>query len=127
MVNQAENPKDRIGLTKPPIDLVPPAGIIHTAMAMGDGARKYGPYNWREKNVKACIYVAAAQRHLLQWLDGEECAQDSGAHHLAHAAACAFILLDAMENGCLEDDRPKPGSANELIKRLTKEKSSDAE
>lgn len=115
----AENPKDRIGLTKPPIDLVPPAGIIHTAMAMGDGARKYGPYNWREKDVKARVYVAAALRHLMQWLDGEDEAQDSGVNHLAHASACCFILMDAQENGCLEDDRPKPGKSPEIIKRLT--------
>lgn len=96
-------------------------------MAMGDGARKYGPYNWREKDVKARVYVAAAQRHLMQWLDGEEVASDSGVHHLAHAAACMFILLDALETGCLDDDRPKAGAAADLIKRLTTErKSTDA-
>lgn len=114
------NPKDLIGTTKPPISLVPPAGIIHTSMAMSDGARKYGPYNWRENNVVSRIYVDAAMRHLLAWLDGEEAAEDSGVHHLGHAAACCFILLDALENDCLEDDRPKAGAAADLIKRMTK-------
>lgn len=113
------NPKDLIGLTKPPISLVSPIGLVHTAMAMKDGARKYGPYNWRDNKVIASIYVDAAMRHILQWNDGEERAEDSGAHHLGHAAACLFILLDALENGCLIDDRPTPGKTSEVIKRLT--------
>jgi hypothetical protein len=115
------NPKDLVGLTKPPLHLVPPSGLVHTSMAMKDGAEKYGPYNWRENEVLASIYVGAALRHLQQWYDGEDLAQDSGAHHLGHAAACCLILLDAMENSCLRDDRPIPGNSPDLIKRLTDE------
>jgi len=44
---KSTNPKDRIGIKKPPIHLVPPVAIIHEAMAFKDGADKYGPYNWR--------------------------------------------------------------------------------
>lgn len=116
-----ENPKDLLGAKKAPLSLVPSSGLIHTAMAMGNGAQKYGPYNWRDKNVQAMIYVDAAMRHLISWVDGEECAQDSGVHHLGHAAACMFILLDAIENGNLVDNRPTKGRASALIEELKKE------
>lgn len=117
---RGENPKDRIGALKPQISLVPPALRIWTAEAMRDGAEKYGPYNWRENAVKALTYVEAAGRHLDSWSDGEDLAQDSGVHHLAHAAACLAILIDALETGNLVDDRPPPGCASELIARLTR-------
>jgi hypothetical protein len=65
------------------------------------------------------IYVDAAMRHLIQWIDGEEEAEDSGVHHLAHAAACCAILLDAIEGGNLIDNRPIDGPAARVIKEHT--------
>ncbi len=115
------NPKDLIGIKKPQLWLVPQAGIIHEAMAMADGAVKYGPYNWREKKVKASIYIDASFRHIGAFLDGEDFAHDSGYHHLGHARACLGIILDALETGNLIDDRPVKGQSAELIRRLTKE------
>lgn len=113
------NPKDAIGVTKAPLHLVPSVAIAMEAEAMRDGARKYGPYNWREHEVAATVYISAAERHLRSWLDGEECAEDSGVHHLAHARACLGILLDAVECGKLSDDRPPRGTMAETLKRLT--------
>lgn len=118
-MSDTTNPKDIIGQTKPPIHLVPPQGLIWMAKAMENGAQRYGPYNWRDKKVRATVYISAAMRHLLAYLDGEELAQDSKVHHLGHAAACMAILLDAKENDCLIDDRPKSGNTPELLKRLT--------
>jgi hypothetical protein len=100
------NPKDLFGSKKVSITKLPAVAIFHGAHAMMDGARKYGPYNWREKSVVAHIYVDAAMRHLAAWFEGEEVAPDSGVHHLGHALACCAILLDAQENGNLIDDRP---------------------
>ena len=85
---------------------------------MMDGAEKYGPYNWREKKVPARTYIAAAQRHLADFLDGEALATDSGVHHLGHVIGCCAIVLDAMETGNLIDDRPKPGAAAAILARL---------
>ena len=45
-------------------------------------------------------------------------APDSKAHHLGHARACLGILLDAMANGCLEDDRPTPKDRKLMSKLL---------
>lgn len=114
------NPKDRIGAKKPRLSLVPPAGLVYAALAMANGADKYGPYNWREKKVQAMIYLEAAQRHLLSWQDGEENAQDSGVPHLGHALACILILIDALETHNLIDNRPKNGVMAQLIERFTK-------
>jgi len=112
------NPKDLLGIRKVPLNLLPTAGLIHEAMAMKNGAQKYGPFNWRDKKVLSSIYVAACQRHLLAWFDGEELAPDSGLHHLGHAKACLGIILDALETGCLLDDRPLPGATSQLLDRF---------
>lgn len=119
---QSTNPKDRLGKLKPQLHLIPAAANIHESMAMGDGASKYGPYNWRDKTVAASIYVGACKRHLDAWFDREENARDSGVHHLGHARACLGILLDAQSLGQMVDDRPKPGAASDLIEQFTKAK-----
>lgn len=116
------NPKDLLGMKKVRLSLVPPSSIIYQALAMEDGAKKYGPYNWRENAVIASIYVDAAMRHLQSWFDGEENAEDSKKPHLAHALACIGIIVDAKETGNLKDDRPLPGAAARLIAKLEAEK-----
>lgn len=82
---------------------------------MMDGARKYGPYNWRDNAVLARVYIAAAIRHINMWAAGEELADDSSVHHLGHAIACMAILLDAQVTGNLIDDRAK---SSELVKAM---------
>ncbi len=114
------NPKDLIGAKKPRLSLVPPAGLVYAALAMANGADKYGAYNWREKKVQAMIYLEACMRHVLSWQDGEELAQDSGIPHLGHALACLLILIDAKETGNLIDNRPKGGVMAQLIEQHTK-------
>jgi hypothetical protein len=119
---KSTNPKDRIGIHKPPLHLIPPAALLHEAMAFLDGAIKYGPYNWRKEKVSAEIYIGAAMRHLLAWQDREELSRDARRHHLGHARACLGILIDAQANNQLEDDRPEPGKAADLIEELTAKK-----
>lgn len=115
------NPKDLQGEKKPAIHLVPPVAVTHMAKVMELGARKYGPYNWREKAVRSTVYVSAAMRHLAQYLDGEDLDPESGQPHVAHVAACMAILLDAIGLGNLIDDRPLPGPAPKVIRELTVE------
>lgn len=112
------NPKDAVGMTKPDLSLVPVAGSLYQAQAMMDGARKYGAYNWRSNPVLMRVYIAAAQRHLGQLLDGEDFDPISGCHHVGHALACLGIIADARETGNLVDDRPVTGPASEMIRRF---------
>lgn len=114
------NPKDILGVKKPRLSLVSPAGIVYEALAMGNGADRYGAFNWRDKKVQAMIYIEACMRHLLAWQDGEEVATDSGVPHLGHAKACLGILIDALESGCLIDNRPKAGPMSKVIEKFTK-------
>lgn len=108
------NPKDLFGNKKVSFTKIPATALAHCALAMMDGAEKYGPYNWRDKPVIASIYIDAAVRHLLDYFEGQREAKDSMTHHLGHAMACCAILLDAEANGCLIDDRPICGNPNLL-------------
>jgi hypothetical protein len=117
------NPKDLLGVLKPQVNLVPSALILRVAKVMELGAKKYGPFNWRTKKVRLTVYAAAAMRHILQLLDGENTDAESNQTHAAHAAACMGILLDAEATGNLIDDRAMAGPAGKLISELTEKKS----
>lgn len=117
---KSSNPKDVLAREEQRVlfHLIPSPGLVYTALAMMDGARKYGPYNWRDEGVGAGTYISAAQRHIRDWLDGEEEAPDSGTHHLGHAAACLMILMDAKAIGNLKDDRPAPAPTAEMMESV---------
>lgn len=115
------NPKTVYGQAKPSIGLIPGSALLHIADAFADGAAKYGPANWRTDPVSTSTYINAAYRHILAYFDGREAsADDSGTHHLGHAAACLAIIMDAEEQGTLVDDRPPAGKSPQVIKALTK-------
>lgn len=108
------NPKSAIGATKVPLHLIPPSALHYLALALEDGARKYGPFNWREFGISSSTYRAARLRHDGSHWDGEDCAPDSRVHHLAHIMACCAIELDALTLGKLIDDRPAKGASPDL-------------
>jgi hypothetical protein len=116
------NPKQAYGAQKPDMSLVPQVGLLHCAYAMEDGAKKYGPYNWRDDPVEARTYVAAAMRHLACWLDGEERTADTNVSNLGAVMACCAILLDAQSLGVLIDNRPKAGAASKVADEIKAEK-----
>ena len=101
------NPKDRAAKSRVPMHLLPPIGPILGAVACGDGAKKYGPYNWREKPISYMEYLGAMQRHIARIIDGEDVDPDSGYPHEGNIIATATIIADARECGTLIDDRPK--------------------
>lgn len=111
------NPKDLIGAKKINLALVPTAGLVKVAQCMGNGAEKYGPFNWREegKKVQLMTYISASLRHLYMYLDGEEVAQDSGLCHLGHAASGILIAIDAIACDNYVDNRPVKGVTAQLI------------
>jgi hypothetical protein len=114
------NPKTRFGMAKPPMALIPSTALVHTAMAFGDGAAKYGPANWRKDPVSSSTYLNAALRHIHEWIDGEENDPVSLVHHLGHAMGCLAILIDAQACGSLLDDRPPAAPTADLIREKTR-------
>ena len=111
------NPKQAFGDRKLPMHRVPATAYAYLALGFRDGAYKYGPLNWRETKVEATTYIAAAQRHILSYLDGEELTRDSKVPHLAAAMASLGVLVDAIETGNLIDDRPPAGRFADLVEK----------
>lgn len=69
------------------------------------GARKYAAWNWA-KGMKWSRLYAAALRHWLADLKGEQCDSETGLSHLQHMACCLMFLLVYEADGIGEDDRP---------------------
>lgn len=113
------NPKDLVGSNKVPMHLWPTTATTLGAMALLDGALKYGRSNYRAIGIRASIYYDAALRHLQLWFEGEELDPDSGLPHLAHALACLAVIVDAQAAGKLNDDRMVAGGLRELLDELT--------
>lgn len=119
IVPDTTNPKDLIGIKKVPLGMLPGAGKIYGALAMRDGAKKYQPYNWRDKKVRYTIYLDAMERHLLALRDRQDFSTDTNppVPHLGHIIACASILADAIEGGFIIDDRPLEGPTGKLLEK----------
>ena len=98
------NPKQLYGDKKPPLHIIPLAGLIHMSLALLDGKLKYGFENWNEFPVEKMTYIGAALRHLELYKYGETHTRDTGVHNLGAVMACCAILLDAELNGNLIDN-----------------------
>lgn len=113
------NPKQIMGDKKPPLHLIPPQALIHCSMAMKEGGQEYGPYNWRDDPIYMSAYYSASGRHWMAAQEGEWIDPKSKVPHLAHAMACAAIVLDAYENNAILDPGYTLGDAAGLIRKLT--------
>jgi hypothetical protein len=104
-----DNPKTVMGMAKTAMHLVPVRAVAGMARAFENGAKKYGPFNWREKRISVTTYYAACLRHLFDYydrIDKDDLAPDSLVHHLDHAQACIAMLQDTMGTDLLNDNRP---------------------
>lgn len=129
------DPKQEAGQKKIPFAALPFAVLAEDAIAHGEGALKYGRHNWRDGDVLASTYFAAAMRHLCAWYEGEDIDPDSGLSHLVKARASLGVLRDAQIQGRAIDDRPTPSPAGfftqlndtsaEMARRVTKLKEAD--
>lgn len=113
------NPKIAAGNAKLPLHLVPMSAMCYMATGLGEGAKKYGPFNYRESDVSTDVYVGAALRHLMAFQDGQDIDQESGNPHLAHALASLAILVDTIESGRAIDTRPTNGQGPAVLARLS--------
>jgi hypothetical protein len=111
------NPKDKFGLAKAPLRLLPPIALIQLAQVMAVGAGKYGDVNWRKDRPRTTVYVEAMFRHLFAYLDGQDNDEETGLPHVAHAMANCAILLDANACETLIDDRAKSGKVADMLRK----------
>ena len=92
---------------KAPLDLLEPKANTGTAIAMGDGAKKYGRQNYLTIPIRYRTYLAAIQRHLDAIKDGEDIDPDSasGVHHLDSIGANVHVLRAVIDRDNFIDDR----------------------
>ena len=101
------NPKDAIGSMKwRQFTCVPFTVIWEVGVAMLEGAKKYGPFNWRKTEVRSSVYVDAALGHITQWQEGEDDDPDSDLSHITKAITTLMVMRDAMIQGKFIDERP---------------------
>lgn len=101
------NPKDIAAISKVPYTRVPFPVLAEAAVALHEGALKYGGYNWREAGVQASVYIDAVGRHLSAWFEGEDIDPESGLSHVTKAIAGLMVLRDGMIANNWVDDRPQ--------------------
>ncbi len=110
------NPKDALASARLPLHLVPDSMKAMAALAFAEGAAKYGAFNWRVSGVRASVYLAALERHLMSWRNGEYADPVTGVPHIASAIACLGIIIDAELCGKLIDDRPPSAPVGRAIR-----------
>jgi hypothetical protein len=114
------NPKQAYGDRKVPLHLVPPMATAYTALAMREGATKYGAWNFRETEIELMTYIGAIRRHCDaivegEWIDNDDLFMPDGTPiwwlpkkpHLAGLLASGAILADQWEAGRVIDNRPR--------------------
>lgn len=110
------NPKDALGIRKwRQFSCVPLSVLAEIGVGMLEGARKYGPFNWRNGGARSSVYVDAALGHIMQWQEGEDIDPDSGLSHITKAITSLVVLRDAMLQGKMVDDRP-PAAGLEALR-----------
>lgn len=119
------NPKDAVGIRKLAFSVLPWQVLCRVALAMMEGAAKYGRHNYRASGVRASVYFdAIVARHLTNWWEGNDIDPDSGLHELDKAMAGLMVMRDSILQGNFVDDRPPRGCGvnltefNELAGRI---------
>lgn len=77
-------------------DLIPVKGVAAIARVFAFGAEKYADHNWRLK-YEWGKSLAALNRHIDAFADGETYDAESGLPHLAHAGFHILVLLTWLE------------------------------
>lgn len=110
VTSKPTNPKDAVGVRKLPFSVLPWRVLHRVALAMLEGACKYGRHNYRPAGVRASVYFdAVVARHLSDWWEGVDIDPDSNLHHIDKAIAGLMVLRDSILHGNFVDDRPPAG------------------
>lgn len=89
---------------KPGLQYLPWRALTEVAKVIDFGAKKYSRNGWR-KGMPWMELAGSTVRHVAKWISGIDLDEESGLHHLAHAATDILFLV---EYYCLQlgtDDR----------------------
>lgn len=100
------NPKQAFADKKVNLGVLPWGALYQVAIAMSEGALKYGSHNYREVGGRASTYFGSSIGHLTAWWEGEDIDEESGLLHLVKEISSSLVLLDSILNGNWTDDRP---------------------
>ena len=107
--------KDSKGKTK--LSLVPYYGMVAVAKVREYGVKKYGdPDGWKE--VSPMEFIDAALRHIGKYLAESDYDEESGLHHISHAACNLMFVADMMQNN---HEKVLSSLDREYARRLTTE------
>jgi len=87
-------------------DLLPPGPLFEVARVATKGMQKYAARNW-EGGTSWSRTFAPIIRHCMKWLGGERLDEETGCHHLAHAAWGCLALMQFEVSYPELDDRSK--------------------
>lgn len=93
---------------KPDMSLLSPHALLEVAKVMDFGKKKYAAHNWRAGMAWSRL-LAAALRHLMAFMAGEDLDPETGLSHLAHAMCCLMFILEFTKTHKDLDDRYKAG------------------
>jgi len=102
--NPTDNDAARDDVGKLRYDLLPVEWRRFLTEIFTFGAAKYDAWNWT-KGMNYSRMLGSMHRHIAAWEEGEGVDQESGLHHLAHAAWNALALVYYQEYGLGKDDR----------------------
>jgi len=86
-------------------DLIAPWSLEQLARVYTYGTIKYDDDNWWKGLKWKAEVFGCITRHIWKWMRGEKCDDESGLHHLAHAAWNCFTLMEYERCGIGIDDR----------------------
>jgi hypothetical protein len=101
--NQVDNEKAE----RPSMQWVPTAlGRAVAEVLRESYARGRTAYNWRTTPISYMEMIGALERHIAAIKDRHDVDEKSKLHPLKHIAATCAIMLDALQQQTLKDDRP---------------------
>lgn len=91
---------------KPRMDLLDSYALGELAKVLTFGAQKYSAHNWRS-GIQISRLLAAALRHLNALNAGQDCDEETGLQHAAHAMCCTMFIIWTLKHRPELDDRWK--------------------
>lgn len=102
--NKSKTGSVRKNVGKPQVSQVDPEFILGIADILTASMEKYEKFNWK-KGIDYSVPYDSCQRHLLKFMKGENYDDESGKHHLLHAAVNLMFLYYYSQNLEEFDDR----------------------